>query len=192
MKTRTTSTPHPRTPAGPTRSGRGTGAGRPGRSPTAWEKEWRGLLVDKELDDGWLEALNHLSGMRLTSICAGHPGRNGRREQPAHIVVQLGAHLGSGPGADPFWNPLLLDLSREFVALPGMAATRIRLHQELTVRDGMHRNGPSIRILLTLDCPAPRRNDPLSPEIRAWFETACAGLARLDHRIAPAPTGIAN
>lgn len=171
---------------------RNGGVVRSGRTPAPWEKEWRGLMVDRELDDRWLEALNHLSGMRLTSICAGHPSQTGRREQLAHIVMQMGEHPGAGPGADAAWQPLLLDLARGFATLPGMSSTRIRLHQELTVRDGTGRDGPRIRIVLTLDCPAPRSSEQLSPDVRAWFEAACAGLARLDHQIAPPRSSITS
>ncbi|HNW36359.1 MAG TPA: hypothetical protein PKM25_15575 [Candidatus Ozemobacteraceae bacterium] len=192
MKDRNPPTRRPPTSNECARSARGAGAGRPGRSPAAWEKEWRDRLVDRELDEEWLEALNHLSGMRLTSICSGHPGREGHREQSAHIVMQMRGHPGAGPAADAAWRPLLLDLSRGFAALPGMAVTLIRLHQELTVRDGTGRDGPCIRVILTLDCPAPRRREQLSPDVRAWFEAACAGLARLEHRIAPPRVGITS
>ncbi|HOT30476.1 MAG TPA: hypothetical protein PLU72_20045 [Candidatus Ozemobacteraceae bacterium] len=155
-----------------------------GRTAEPWEKEWHGRLVDKALDERWLEALNHLSGMRLISICAGHSVRNGRRGSPAHVNMLMTECPGAGPEADDAWHPLLLTLADGFSGLPGMEATRIELSERLTVSDGCGRDGPRVRIALSLHCPAPRRSEELTPDVRAWFEAACAALARLDHDIA--------
>ncbi|NOX20109.1 MAG: hypothetical protein GXO99_02440 [Nitrospirae bacterium] len=60
------------------------------RTPRPYERLWKNLYVDKNLEDEWLERLNDLKVFNLISICEGHPG-NGRfsKGSSPHIYLRM-------------------------------------------------------------------------------------------------------
>jgi SPP1 gp7 family putative phage head morphogenesis protein len=50
------------------------------------QKKWRGMMVDAELKEEWMEKLNSLPGVNVTSMCSGHregdPHKSGGAKEP--------------------------------------------------------------------------------------------------------------
>jgi len=57
-----------------------------GRVPNAKERSWNGIMVDTELKNEWLEALNNISQITVRSSCQGHKPEG---EWPSFIIIRL-------------------------------------------------------------------------------------------------------
>jgi len=63
------------------------------------ERRWKGLWVDRGLDDSWLERMNNIRSVKIESSCAGHRNRlpyiTYRGPGNANDVALALAHLGN-------------------------------------------------------------------------------------------------
>lgn len=53
-------------------------------------KSWRGLNVDEDLKDEWLERLNSIEGISIGGSCAGHPGSSDYGLEESRAFLSLG------------------------------------------------------------------------------------------------------
>lgn len=151
-------------------------APRRNRQCREYERFWRGHCVDRNLDDGWLEALNALDAFNLISICEGHVTErpNSPRARP-HINLRLKPSLL--PRAVQHWHvvsPVLKGSLAELFVAQGTSAT---VELKLQVR-----NSPTVRDDLTARFEARRTrvSAAMDTETADWFRCVVESIKCLD------------
>lgn len=61
---------------------------RPGRTPLAQEKLWKGIAVDKHLKNTWLENLNSIKNIEIRATCEGHG-----KDWPTYVAFRVSPKL---------------------------------------------------------------------------------------------------
>lgn len=143
------------------------------------ERSWRGRCVDRDLEDGWLEALNALKALNLISICEGHVAErpNSPRVRP-HINVRLKPLLL--PQAVKLWHMVSQVLQESLTEMFGTESTSATVELKLQVQLG--RDGPAVGDGLTARFQA--RQKRVSAEMDTatadWFRRTVESIKCLD------------
>jgi hypothetical protein len=69
-----------------------------------WERSWRGMCVDSELRDEWLDRMNAIPGITIFSTCAGHPQRPGWSS--SWVAFWPSFHPGGYPPGGAAFEPI--------------------------------------------------------------------------------------
>ena len=156
----------------------------PRRGCKDFERPWRDLCVDRNLQDDWLERLNNLRSFRVISICEGHyhpdsPGGSAKRFP--HIKLRLkDQFLPDIPGQWDQLRPIISnELHRLFYCVDTYldvelkyrfkwAGVRFAYQEDLTVRISGRR----------------RRESPqMDDATLEWFERSVDRVEQLDSAI---------
>ena len=143
------------------------------------EKRWGNLCVDKNLEDRWLEDLNHLSAFNLISICEGHPapGKN-TLSKYTHINLKLKERLL--PGFLKDWETLRPEILNEIHHLFQKGDTYFNLELRFKLRAGRGRLVYQEELTLKMRRFKPRTSEEMDSESYQWFEQSVESIKTLD------------
>lgn len=143
------------------------------------EKQWREFCVDKNLEDDWLERLNHLKTFALVGICEGHcdrqPGSPGRYP---YIALRLRESLL--PGIAKGWGELRTAMLSEVSRLFQAADTDINLELKFRLRAGRGKLIYREALTFRMRSYEVRSAEELDAQVRSWFERSIERIERLD------------
>jgi hypothetical protein len=103
-----------------------------------YERERKGVCVDRNLEDDWLEGLNGLEAFSLISICEGHCDRQAEPSRtPPHVKLRLGENLL--PSIASRWDEHKMAIVSEVTRLFQAGDTYVNLELKFKLRSGTGR-----------------------------------------------------
>jgi hypothetical protein len=152
---------------------------RRGRECREYERLWHGHCVDRNLKDGWLEALNALETLNFISICEGHLAErpNSPRTRP-HINLRLKPSFL--PQAVKTWDTVRSALESRLASMFDFEDTSAAVELKLRVR--LCRNGCAFRHDLTacIEARQARVSAEMDAETSDWFRRTVESIKGLD------------
>jgi hypothetical protein len=147
-------------------------------------RDWRGQYVDKNLEDGWLEALNSFSALDLISICEGHSGhsRNSLRSFP-HINLRVKEEhkLHVIPNWEALQSSIEAIIQEQMNSVDTHAEVELRRRTRTSPTGQIQRSDDFVIKLRSRMC---RLTDIMDESEKTWFEAIIAFARRLDNLIA--------
>lgn len=143
------------------------------------ERVWRGRCVDKNLLDGWLDALNSLSCYSMISICEGHSERmrtpNGGRP---HINLRLKEHLL--PLCITKYDQVSVVLQHKLIELFGNETTSAYIEIKIRINSSRARQEVMRDVVLHVDSRVQRTGQDIDPNTENWFSKNIVCMHNLD------------
>lgn len=144
-----------------------------------YERVWRDLCVDKNLQDGWLERLNSLQTLNLAGICEGHPDRSpgapGRFPQ-----INLRLKEAFLPGIAGHWEDLRSAMLNEASKLFQLGDTDVRIELKFWLRAGRGKLIYQEDLMVRVRSYQTRDAAEMDIETSGWFERAVERIHEID------------
>lgn len=149
-----------------------------------FERPWKDLYVDKNLEDEWLARLDGLTSLRVISICEGHY----QPDQPAgsskrfpHIKLRLKEEFL--PNISGQWDQLRPAISNELHRLFYCVDTYLDVELKFKFRWGGVRFAYQEDFTVRMNGRRPRDSVEMDPATREWFEQSVNRIEQLDRAI---------
>jgi hypothetical protein len=147
-----------------------------------YERAWRDLCVDRNLQDDWLEQLNSLRTLNLVGICEGHPdrppGAPGRFPQ-----INLRLKESVLPGIAGHWEDLRSAMLNEASKLFLLGDTDVRIELKFWLRAGRGKLIYQEDLTMRLRSYEARDTAEMDAETSEWFKRAVRRIAKIDETV---------
>ena len=147
-----------------------------------YERLWREVCVDKNLQDDWLDRLNELETLNLVGICEGHsdrpPGTSGRFPQ-----INLRLKESVLPGIADHWRDLRTAMLNEASKLFLLGDTDVRIELRFWLRAGRGKLIYQEDLTMRLRSYQARGSAEMDAETHGWFERAVDRVAKIDQAV---------
>jgi len=149
-----------------------------------FERPWRDLCVDKNLEDDWLERLDNLQSLRVISICEGHyhPDQSARSSRRfPHIKLRLKEQFL--PDISSQWRQLQPVISNELHRLFYCVDTYLDVELKFRYRWRGVRFAYQEDLTLRINGRCARDSEEMDAATREWFERTVGRVEQLDGAI---------
>jgi hypothetical protein len=146
-----------------------------------YERVWRGLCVDKNLQDDWLDHLNNLKTLNLVGICEGHPRPPGAPGRFPQINLRLKEPFL--PGIAAHWEDLRSAMLNEASKLIQLGDTDVRIELKFWFRAGRGRLIYQEDLTVRVRSYRPRDTVEMDAETHGWFERAVDRTEKMDQTV---------
>lgn len=153
------------------------------RKCRGYEREWRGLCVDRNLEDDWLARLNGLGAFDLISICEGHCDREADPPRtPPHIKLRLKEDLL--PGIASRWDEHKMAVLSAVSRLFETGETYVNLELKFKLRSATGRLNYQEDLTVRIHSRQVRTSGEMDAKTRAWFQQSVNRIEGLDDLVA--------
>jgi hypothetical protein len=153
-----------------------------GKTCKEYERVWRDLCVDRNLQDDWLEQLNSLQTLNLVGICEGHPdrppGAPGRFPQ-----INLRLKESVLPGIAGHWADLRSAMLSEASRLFPTGDSDVRIELKFWLRAGRGKLVYQEDLTVRVRSYRIRDTAEMDAETCAWFERAVDRIDKIDKTV---------
>jgi len=154
----------------------------PSRTCKDYERVWRDLCVDRNLQDDWLDHLNSLKTLNLVGICEGHPSRPpGTPGRFPHINLRMKESFL--PGIAGHWENLRSAMLNEASRLFQLGDTDVRIELKFWLRAGRGKLIYQEDLTVRVRSYWTRDTVEMDAETCRWFERAVDRIDKIDRTV---------
>lgn len=149
------------------------------RTPRETERIWNNRIVDKNLEDGWLESLNSLKVFELISICEGQANGRGPFSNRPHINLRIREkHI---PMMATHFDEIATNLQKKLIELFGNENTNADIEYKIKFNSSRFKQEIMRDFVVHVQSRAVIEElDEIDPSIKKWFTENINAVCQLD------------